>query len=69
MRHQISHRLSPHGDGVAFGLLHSPQQARKLGLGLEGADTGIHGQNKLVYQLVYEQGIAVAVMTLSGKQV
>ena len=69
MRHQIRHRLAPHGDGEAFALLHSPQQARELGLGFKGADADIHGQN---YQF-YKQSIAEAVMTLSvttfaGKQ-
>jgi hypothetical protein len=44
VRHQITHRFSPNGDGEAFALLHSPQQARELGFGLEGADAGIHGK-------------------------
>ncbi len=52
MRHQISHRLAPHGDGEAFALLYSPQQARELGLGLKGADAGSYGQAELVYELV-----------------
>jgi hypothetical protein len=40
----------------------------KLGLGLEGTDAGFHGQSELVYELVLEQGVAVAATTLSGKQ-
>ena len=49
-------------------MLHSPQQARELGLGLKGADAGMHGQVELVYELVYKRSIDLAVMTFFGKQ-
>ena len=52
---QIGHGPAPTGDREPLALLHGPQQARQLGLGLEGADAGIHGSSDLVHKLVYKQ--------------